>query len=405
MKNVILFTIDTLRRDVLGCYGDHKGLTPFLDSIQDNCIRFTRCQASGPYTQASFPAILSSSYFLEYVKTPQAQFSNKRTLISEVLKKEGIYTAAFHSNPYLSAYFGWNRGWDQFYDSMQDAVDDVNPYIKGNTINDKVNKWLSSYISGSKYKPFFLWVHYMDVHEPYAPDKRYTEKVDVSLELTKKDYLKLFKEVVLPRNTSNKETVKLLKKLYYAHVIEVDEYARMLFEILDKHGVLNESMVIITSDHGEEFDEHGSLSHDGKMYSELVHVPLMIYDPALDKGQVCNNLVSGVDIPPTILHLFGLQPYADFKGKSLVPVDQYISEGCFGECIGKLKHKMQPSDQPTYFYRYEDMKIIYREEGDSWEFYDLKADPGEKNNIFQSAQSAEEMEMKLGDFIKRNSQI
>ena len=112
MKNVILFTMDTLRTDVLGCYGSKNKLTPFIDSLQDRCIRFTNMQAIGPYTQASFPGILTSSYYLEYGK--RKKLSPKRTLISEVLKKSGITTAGFHSNPYVSDYFGWNRGWDVF---------------------------------------------------------------------------------------------------------------------------------------------------------------------------------------------------------------------------------------------------------------------------------------------------
>jgi len=108
MKNVILLTIDTLRKDVLGCYGSKEGLTPFIDSLQDKCIIFNRCRAVGPYTQASFPGILASSYYLEFGR--DKQLSPQRTLISEVVKNGGFTTAGFHSNPYLSEYFGWNRG-------------------------------------------------------------------------------------------------------------------------------------------------------------------------------------------------------------------------------------------------------------------------------------------------------
>ncbi|HDY90123.1 MAG TPA: hypothetical protein ENH82_18645, partial [bacterium] len=136
MKNVILLTIDALRKDVLGCYGNKDNLTPFIDSIQNKCIRFNRMQSIGPYTQASFPGILTSSYYFDYGK--QKRLSPQRTLISEILKKEGITTAAFHSNAYLSDYFGWNRGWDIFYDSMQDNVSDEFPYIRGGEINKKV---------------------------------------------------------------------------------------------------------------------------------------------------------------------------------------------------------------------------------------------------------------------------
>ena len=191
MNNVILLTIDTLRRDVLGCY-EGGNLTPFIDSLQDRSIRFSRAHSPAPYTQAAFPGILTSSYYLEYGK--QKMLSSKRILISEVLKKAGITTAGFHSNPYLSGYFGWNRGWDLFYDSMEDEVDEKVPYIKADKINKKVETWLSSYMGGRNYNPFFLWVHYMDLHEPYIPERKYINIVDPSIELSEEDMLRLFKE-------------------------------------------------------------------------------------------------------------------------------------------------------------------------------------------------------------------
>ena len=234
MKNVVLLTMDTLRKDALGCYGNKSGLTPFLDSLQDKCIKFTKGQTSGPFTQASFPGILTSSYYLEYGK-PKG-LAPERTLISEPLQQAGIVTAAFHSNPYLCDYLGWNRSWDVFYDSMDDEVDDKIPYIKGDVINSKVDKWLTSYTQNEEYKPFFLWLHYMDIHEPYMPERKYIDMVDPSIILSQDEMFTLFGEVLLKRDVSDKETVKLLRKLYDAHVREVDDYVREFFNILGKTG-------------------------------------------------------------------------------------------------------------------------------------------------------------------------
>jgi arylsulfatase A-like enzyme len=278
MRNAVLLTIDALRKDVLGCYGSQRGLTPFIDSLRNKCIRFTKAQAGGPYTQASFPGILTSSYYLEYGR--QRMLSEKRVLISEVLKKEGIATVGFHSNPYLSEYFGWNRGWDFFYDSMEDEVDPKVPYIKAGEINQKVSAWLSSHLGkAGAYKPFFLWVHYMDVHEPYVPERKYIDMVDPSISLDEEEMFRLFNEVVLKRDVSKNETVELLRKLYHSHVREADDAINEFFGILEKFNVLKDSAVIITSDHGDEFGEHGGLSHDGKMYSELAWISMDINHP------------------------------------------------------------------------------------------------------------------------------
>ena len=399
MKNVILLTIDTLRKDALGCYGNKDNLTPFLDSLQSKCIKFTNAQSSGPYTQASFPGILTSSYYLEYGR--QKKCSPKRALISEALKKSGITTAAFHSNPYLCGYFGWNRGWDVFYDSMQDEVSDKIPYIKGNGINDKVNQWLSSYTKNDNYNPFFLWTHYMDVHEPYIPAKEYLNKIDPSINLSEDEMLSLFKEVILKRDLSNQKTVKLLKKLYDAGVCETDDYVKKFFSILKKYNVLKDTVVIITTDHGDEFGEHGGLSHDGKMYSELINSPLLIYFNDYAQEEICNNLVSNIDISPTILYLFGFESSEKFRGHSILPLKNYPQNGVFGEAIGKTSNHEKETDKPIYFYQEDELKIIYRENNQSWEMYNLNKDPQELNNLIKASTKSEYMKKKLMTYINR----
>lgn len=399
MKSVILLTIDALRKDALGCYGNKEGLTPFIDSVQHKCIWFTKGQASGPYTQASFPGILTSSYYLDYGK-PRGLSAN-RTLISEPLKQAGITTAAFHSNPYLCGVLGWKRDWNVFYDSMEEEVSPEVPYIKGNVINSKVEKWLSSYTQGREYKPFFLWLHYMDIHEPYVPEREYINMVDPSVSLSPDEMYNLFKDVLLKRDASDKGVVELLKKLYQAHVREVDDYIKEFFSILEKFDLLSDSVIIITSDHGDEFGEHGGLSHDGKMYSELIDIPLLIYDPSRDKGEVCDTLVSNVDIPPTIVQLFGLEPVEGFEGCSLLPLESYPEKGCFGEAIDQRSQRGGDIEKDVYFYREKDLKIIHRANVDTWELYDLKNDPAELNNIIDSSPVVEELKAKLRPKVRR----
>lgn len=398
MKNVILLTIDTLRRDVIGCYGGKGGLTPFIDSIQDRCIRFNNALSTGPYTQAAFPGILTSSYYLEYGPKIPRNLPKERVLISEVLNKHGILTAGFHSNAYLCSFFGWNRGWDTYYDSMDVEVTDEVPYIKASVLNAKVAAWLSKQKGD---KPFLLWLHYMDVHEPYVPERKYVDAVDPSIDLTDDKMFALFKDVVLKRDVSDKKTVELLKKLYLAHLREIDEATKEFFGILEKMGLLEDSVIIITADHGDEFGEHGGLSHDGKMYSELLNVPLIIFDPSLTKGQVSETLVSNIDVPPTIAHLFGLEPVKTFAGHSLLPIEDYPVKGIYGEAKEKRGAHEKEDAKALYYYREDNLKIIYHEENDFWEVYDLKEDPGELKNIVDTSPKTEELKKKLQPRIGR----
>lgn len=327
--------------------------------------------------------------------------SSRRTLISEVLKSAGITTAGFHSNPHLSGYFGWNRGWEVFYDSMEEKVTDQIPYIEAQRLNQKVAAWLSSHGRGGDDKPFFLWVHYMDIHEPYIPQQKYVELVDPSLLLSEDEMFRLFKEVLLKRDVSHKETVALLKKLYQAHVRQIDEEVKNFFEILDARRVLQETVVILTSDHGDEFGEHGGLSHDGKMYEELVHVPLLIFDPERNISQVSYPLVSTLDIAPTIVSLFGLPPGESFSGKPILPLNPGSGRGILGEALDKHGSNEQGAEKEVHFYRQENYKIIYREKDDSWELYDLSADPGETVNLNSTSAMAEEMKEKIRPRVRR----
>jgi len=399
MKNVILLTIDACRKDALGCYGNKGGLTPFIDSLQNRCLKFTNGQAIGPYTQASFPGILTSSYYLEYGK-PKG-LSPNRTLISEPLKEAGIVTAAFHSNPYLSGFFGWDRGWDVFYDSIEEEVDEKIPYIRGNVINDKVAEWLSSYSRGGGYKPFFLWLHYMDIHEPYVPERKFVEMVDPSITIGQDEMYSLFENTLLKRDTSDPAKISILRRLYDIHVREVDTYVQEFFGTLEKLGILKDTIVIITSDHGDEFGEHGGLSHDDKMYSELIDVPLLIYDPTKDTGEICDTVVSNIDLPPTIIHLFGLELVEAFVGHSLLPLDNYPGNGVFGEAMDQHSQRGGDIEKDIYFYREGDLKIIYRANRDSWEIYDLRADPSELNNIVGTLQQPDKLKNKLRPRVRR----
>jgi arylsulfatase A-like enzyme len=394
MKNVILITIDTLRADMLGAYGSKDNLTPYMDSLKDNMVIFKTPFATGPYTQASFQGILASEYYLEYGK--EKKLNKDKTLISEPLKANGVYTAGFHSNAYLSYFFGYNKGWEVFYDSMSDDVTDMYPFIRGGEINNKVKGFLNNF---SFSKPLFLWVHYMDVHEPYIAEESYLSKIDPDIKLSKDEMFSLFKEVILKRDISNFRTVDTLKKLYMAKVAETDQYLKELFTTFDQKGLLDNSTIIITSDHGDEFAEHGGLSHDGKMYAELVDVPFLVYDKSFSSTAI-DTPVSLIDIPPTICSLMDVAPAPSFKGKPINPFDSLKPYTLYGEAMGKIGHKEADTDRPIQYLVEDGLKVIFREDGSVWEAYDIEADPKDTKDISESL--TEDKKDKLSSFINRN---
>ena len=271
--------------------------------------------------------------------------------------------------------------------------------MKGTVINAKVTEWLSSYSTAGDGKPFFLWLHYMDIHEPYIPERKYVDMVDSSITISQDEMYSLFENTLLKRDVSDPEKLTLLKKLYDIHVREVDTYVQDFFNTLERLGILKDSIIIITNDHGDEFNEHGGLSHDDKMYSELIDMPLIIYGG--DRSGICDTLVSNVDIPPTIVYLFGLDPVKKFEGLSLFPLDAYPEKGCFGEAIDQKAQRGGDIEKDSYFYREKDLKIICHAGVDRWELYDLKQDPNEANNIIDTSPAAEKLRSKLKPRIRR----
>jgi len=394
MKNIILITIDTLRADMLGAYGSTYGLTPYMDSLSDNMVVFSKPYATGPYTQSSFQGILASEYYLEYGK--EKKLNANKTLISEPLKDQGVFTAGFHSNAYLSYFFGYNKGWEIFYDSMQDDVSDMFPFIRGAEINNKVGGFLTNF---SFSKPLFLWVHYMDVHEPYVAEEDYLSKIDPDIKLSKDEMFAMFKDVVLPRDISDPKKVDTLKKLYMAKIAETDDYLKKLFDIFKSHDLLDNSTIIITSDHGDEFAEHKGLSHDGKMYNELINVPLLVYNSSFHPS-VVDKPVSLIDIPPTICAMMEAKPAPSFKGKSLYPFDSIKPHTLYGEAIGKIGHKEQDTDRPIHYIVEDGIKAIFKEDGSLWEAYNIADDPQDTKDI--SSKLAEDKKDKLCNFTARN---
>lgn len=181
----------------------------------------------------------------------------------------------------------------------------------------------------------------------------------------------------------------------------MDDTVRDLLGVFEEKDVLRDTVIIMTSDHGDEFGEHGGISHDGKRYSELIEVPLMIYEPQRQKGLVCDTLVTTLDISPTIVHLFGLDPVKAFEGSSLLPLEGYQEKGIFGEAVDKYKSFETGEEKEVHYYREGDLKIIYRERDDAWELYDLKSDPKETRNLIDTSPLTETMKQRIRPRVRR----
>lgn len=408
VKNVILITIDCLRADHLSCYGYSRNTTPFIDSLAEKGMLFTNFFANGPFTTAAFPAILSSSYPLDTGKHITLQ---GRTLIGELLQKEGINTAGIHSNPYLSSHFGYGRGFDYFEDFLtggdqegytesfhvlrkglekgnaiidfmtrrSPAFHDVKslvknfisprkqPYTSAHPITQSAIRWIS-HVSG----PFFLWVHYMDLHEPYILcNSGSTIYYSKSTRLTQSRIL-----------TLEKKYISHIKDAYDDKLRNIDDNLQFFFNQLKKNSLVNGTLFIITADHGQGFYEHGYFGHRAQYYDEILHIPLIIYHPSVG-SEKSNELRSQLDISPTISYSLGIKSPETHEGVNLFSrndADIIISESSHDE-----KGLYGLGDIPLHdSHSCRSITWKYIQQFGNEELYDLEKDPGETCNVASS---------------------
>jgi arylsulfatase A-like enzyme len=333
-KLVLLITVDSLRADRVDSAEsddtDPTGLTPRIDELAAGGVSCTDAFATGPGTRQSFPGILSSTPPLAH--GGYNQFGPDRPAVAERFRSAGFTTGAVHSNAQLATEFGYDRGFDEFRDlysgggstadtggSLSDDLRDrvgavlsdypqlyrgvkrielrlqgINrPYATATHTRERANDWLSDQ-SGQ----VFLWVHFMDVHVPYYPPRQFRNEVgcgDVSDTDMGDLWLKLNAN---PEEITNEE-LATIEQLYDATVRYVDTEIGHLLEFARRE-TDGEVVVAFTSDHGDEFRDHGGLTHSPQLYQELVKVPL-VFDLPDTSGELITSPVSLMDTAPTLL--------------------------------------------------------------------------------------------------------
>ncbi len=405
--NVLFITIDCFRVDHAGwMYEKSWHLTPYLNEISRKSVIFKNAISAGSSTPASFPALITSTYPLMYSDYPR--ISSIRKSIAEVLRENGYRTGAFHSNPYLSRSYKYNRGFDIFEDHIKKEKDanetgkasviektklkmyhvkkDIHsrfkgtdlPYERASTINNDFYSFLNKGTG-----KFFAWLHYMDAHHPVIPPQDFCT-------YSKKD-LSSIDKIYRGIHPASDSEIKKIRELYAASIKYIDSEIGNLFEFLKEKNEWDNTVVIITADHGEEFMEHGDFSHKAKMYDELIHVPLMIRIPKLGYRMEIDEPIGTINIAPTVSDMVGIGNISEFTGKSMLPYmernGETVSEkneGVISETLtmgGKVTLSME-TGKYLISYRTKRYKYIFNFETSVAEGYDLVKDPYERHNIF-----------------------
>ena len=414
LPNVILITIDDLRADHISLYGYSKNTTPNLERLAKKGILFEQAITVGGYTPFAFPPILASvppplnrEEFRCYIKN--------KTTIAEILKEKGYCTAAFVSNPHLSRFYNYDKGFDVFEDNLMSKTPIQTsslrrtlrhikplryayhllqnlslklPYMTVEETNNKAVSWLKQQ-SGH----FFLWLHYMDVHPPYISPEKYIEEF-CDRPVSRRKIFHLSRKRMSNKANLSLQEKELLSNLYDAGIKYVDDGIAEFLKQLQQ--IQSNTIVIITSDHGDGLGELGS--DDFVLYEVNIHVPLIIYYPKIGQGIVVKQQVSLIDLAPTIIDLIGCERVPNFHGKSLLPLirGEMVETGCI------ISIDVEPVSNTKHFScRTEKWKLIVTE-GAEDRLYNLQNDPGETINLIDKEQrKARELKSRILDYISQ----
>ena len=452
--NIVLIIIDALRQDHLSCYGYPKKTSPNIDKIAKEGLLFENFYSTSYWTLPTHASLFTGFYLTEHQTIYGNDIFNPNfKSLAEKLKEQGYKTVGFSGNPFISRYFGFDRGFDFFKDpfSKEKDIIDWRDFLKKrkhekgllkyfeiikhfSKEKKKGKKIFASLKAGLKFKfyefflrlqrgdkgakkvlqkikkekkkllkePYFLFINFMEVHGPYRPPLRYSPF------LLNHPFWFFFSPYPFPNDyQAGKANLSFndlqdLKKFYEAEIRYIDEIIGKLFQELKNENTI----FVITSDHGEEFGEHGSFTHTFGLYNTLFEIPLIIW--GLDKGRI-KKAFQLTDLHFSLLSLAGIKEKTWHSGSFF---DGFEKELIFGEYFIGDKKALEKRYSKEVVKKYWDFEIkaIIK---DQWkyiknfttkkeELYFLKDDPQEKNDLSsKNPEILENMRNLLNDFLSK----
>jgi arylsulfatase A-like enzyme len=398
--NVILITIDSLRPDHLGCYGYRRNTSPNIDRLAKESILFTQAISQAPWTYPSLFSILSGTYPDTHgVLSPRHKLKDV-PLLNQILRQNGYYTVAICAHYTISEVEGFRQTFHKFFRFRRKRD---NFWIVNNArpVTQLATRWLRN----NYRKKFFLWLHYMDCHGPYKSpspynkmwDKKYTEAIN-GIPISEHIWLglggvpKYMAEVMDVKHMSKEEYISH----YDGEISFLDSQIGILLNELNKLGIERNTLIILTSDHGESLGEHAYFGHELLLYDVLLKVPLIIKFPRVfPHHKIITKQVQSIDIMPTILDLLGLKQPDLIEGRSLVSLILGEKEEPASYAYSSYENYLS-----RYAIRTEEWKLIYTQENNHYELYNLRRDPQESVNLYEMENRvAEILKMELGKYL------
>lgn len=352
LPNIIFIVVDALRADHVSAYGYERPTTPNLDAFMADGVRFAEATSASAWTFPSNAAMLTgrmpSRIQVRDWASLKARLPEAEVMLAEVLHDAGYQTTGIISAYYVRSQFGFAQGFDHYQVSASELAEDV---------NQATFDWLDTNQETIRTRPQFLFVYYYDPHTWYDPPPPYDTLYDPTYTGTlTADVYQHGQKVVSGEIVPSERDIEHLKALYDGEITYWDAQFDLLIDRLSAEGLLDNSLVILTSDHGQMFGEHGKWVHRNSLYEEVLRVPFFMHlSNGIAAGDIVETPVSHVDVFPTVLDLAGLPVPAGLDGESLRPLLEGQEEALANRPIYAEMHAETDPASPGYWIapRYE----------------------------------------------------
>ena len=398
--NIVFILIDTLRPDHLPVHGYARPTAPHLSALARESALFTQMYAQAPSTRPSVATLFSSLYpVVHKVHDNQDYLSDSAVVLAELLRDTGYRTFAVSANANVSPTFGYGQGFDTFLvwktesalrlttggrlaenalgttrlASLLREHGEIVP--RADAITDLTLDWVARHPSG----PMFLYVHYIDPHYPYRAPEPWNRRFDAGREPPRR--AGDVNPLTLVSGGPHPDHVAQILDQYDGEILFTDHHVGRLLDGLRAQGALQDAIVIVTSDHGEEFFEHGQIGHGKSLYDEVLQVPFMVRWPGHIAPAVHQNGRGLIDVTPTLLTLLKIEPRPEMQGVSFAADltgarDAPSGRKFFAQVVaGHFAMEMVREE------RYKLIRHLRGPRAGEEEVYDLGRDPLERTNL------------------------
>ena len=325
--NVLLISLDTLRADHLSCYGYKRATSPRIDEVAKEGVLFENVVAASNWTIPSHMSLLTSLYPSAHrVENPNRCLGESVPTLAQVLEKQGYTTAGFVTGPNLNHRLGFHHGF-QLYDDFtatmmceSNLFEDHPANITGiddvptdHVITNLATLWLKQHGQ----EKFFLFLHYWDCHNDYIPPPPYDRQFDPGYQGKENGRMVVERWKDIEARIAPADLAHLIA-LYDGEIAHTDDHVGQVLQLLQEMGLAEKTLLVIVSDHGEGFLEHGRILHGNTLFEELIHVPLILRLPGvIPAGRRIQDNASQVDVMPTVLGLLGIAAPEGLQGMDL----------------------------------------------------------------------------------------